>query len=171
MPEKTLEHSLYVHEPGVIYLARALPERMFDDKNAFEFFRGLDSAGNPLWGGITEKQPVFEDPNGVGWCFSAGYNHILRRYVLSTEHTVSKQGVMGVFDAPEPWGPWTTIRYYDESEYFGKSQVVQNVFFLCFPTKWLSRDGNEFTMVFTGAGNGKNNDSFNTVDGKFILKP
>jgi len=104
-PEKTFVDSLYVHKPGVIYLTRALPERMFDDKDAFEFFRGLDSAGNPLWGGITEKQPVFEDPNGVGWCFSVSYNHILRRYVLSTEHTVSKHGVMGVFDAPEPWGP------------------------------------------------------------------
>ena len=143
---------------------------MFEEKSAFEFFRGLNDAGQPLWGGIEAKQPVFQDANGAGWCLSAAYNPGLRRYLLSTQHDIDSHGVMGIFDAPEPWGPWTTVAYYDELSYLGKRKVVQNVFFLSFPTKWFSRDGTNFTMAFTGAGRGKNNDSFNTVQGHFLLK-
>jgi hypothetical protein len=40
---------------------------------------------------------------------------------------------------------------------------ANNVFFFSFAPKWFSRDGLHFTLVFTGGGNGKDNDSFNTV--------
>jgi hypothetical protein len=36
---------------------------------------------------------------------------------------------------------------------------------VAFAAKWL--DGNAFTLNFTGAGQGKDNDSFNTVRGMF----
>ncbi|MFC2076880.1 DUF4185 domain-containing protein, partial [candidate division KSB1 bacterium] len=163
--------SLTVNKPGRLYLARAKADGMFENKEAFEFFRGLDSEGSPRWGGINEKRAVFKDTNGVGWCLSACYNQGLGRYLLCTEHSASSTGMMGIFDAPEPWGPWSVVRYYDESDYFGKSRVVQNVFFLSFPTKWMNPDGSGFTMVFTGAGLGKNNDSFNAVGGEFNLRP
>jgi hypothetical protein len=169
--DKIESKSLTVHKTGKLYLVRAKPDLMFADKNAFEFFRGFNAAGRPLWGTIREKQAVFEDTNGVGWCLSACYNQGLQRYLLCTEHLVSSTGIMGIFDAPEPWGPWSLVSYYDELNYFGKRQVVQNVFFMSFPTKWMSQDGKGFTMAFTGAGLGKNNDSFNTVSGEFNLRP
>ena len=48
--------------------------------------------------------------------------------------------------------------------------MADNVFFFSFAPKWLSRDGRSFTLVFTGGGNGKNNDSLNTVRGTFRLQ-
>ena len=44
-----------------------------------------------------------------------------------------------------------------------------NIFFVAFATKWLSEDGRSFTLNFTGAGRGKDNDSFNTVSGTFTV--
>jgi hypothetical protein len=43
-----------------------------------------------------------------------------------------------------------------------------NVFFVAFAAKWP--DGKRFVLNFTDAGQGEDNDSFNTVQGRFILK-
>src|SRR5690606_40074440 len=57
------------------------------------------------------KRPVFTDAeNGVGWNLSVSYHPGLRRYLLCTQHTAIAEGNLGIFDAPEPWGPWTTVR-------------------------------------------------------------
>ena len=125
------------------------------------------------WGPLAAKKPVFENPEGTGWCVSASYNPGLKRYLLATEHTVSHASVMSLFDAPEPWGPWTTVKYWTEQDRFGQSRPgsqldwADNVFFFSFAPKWLSDDGRSFTLVFTGGGKGKNNDSLNTVRGTF----
>lgn len=169
------DYDLIVHQPGDIYLTRAKASEMESGREAYEWFRGLDSAGNPLWGDVTDKSPVFHDPNGVGWTISSHYNAGLGRYILSTEHTESSSGNQGIFDAPEPWGPWTTVKYWTPEDHFGESRPgdslpwENNVFFLDFPTKWISEDGKNFTMNFTGAGRSQNNDSFNTVAGHFEL--
>ena len=49
----------------------------------------------------------------------------------------------GVFDAPEPWGPWTTVTYvpaWDVNP--GETRS--------FPTKWMSADGKTLYLVFSG---------------------
>ncbi len=165
---------LIVHKPGIVYLARAPKNDLFSSKDKHQFYRGLGDDGNPLWGSVDQKQPVFEDPAGVGWCMSASYVPALNRVLLCTEHDASSQGTLGLFDAPTPWGPWTAVKYYDHSAPFGATRTGSdlpwrnNVFFGAFPAKWF--DGLNFTMNFTGAGQGKDNDSFNTVRGKFVLR-
>ena len=158
-----------VHKPGRIYLSR-VPTDQILKRSAHEFFAGLDTNKQPLWSlQVSNKYPVFEDRNGVGWCLSVSYNPGIGRYILCTEHDSSIEGIMGIFDAPQPWGPWTTVKYYDNDNFFGKNRVVKNVFFMSFATKWLSIDGKNFTLIFTGGGQGKNNDSFNTTRGSFAL--
>ena len=164
---KRVPESLIAHKPGRIYLARVEEDKIFDSRDNYQFFIGLDKNGSPKWGDISAKQPVFEDKNGTGWCMSVSYNPGFDRYILCTEHTESSKGNLGVFDAPEPWGPWTTVEYFDS---WGKGHIELNTFFWSYPTKWLSEDGQEFTLGFTGAGLGLNNDSFNTIRGRFILK-
>ena len=165
--KKTVQRSLIVHKPGMIFLARVHKSRIFESRDNYEFFVGLDKNGSPKWGGVSAKQPVFKDKNGTGWCMSVSYNPGLGRYILCTEHTESSKGNhLGVFDAPEPWGPWTTVEYIDG---WGKGHIELNAFFWNYPTKWLSKDGKKFTLVFTGAGGGFNNDSFNTVRGNFVF--
>ena len=175
----TMEHAgprgvgLIVHKPGALYLARVPETSLTRSKAAYQFYGGLDETGNPRWGNISQKQPVFEDPRGVGWCMSVHYNAGLQRYILCTEHGASHTGRMGIFDAPTPWGPWTTVAYWTQEDPFGRTRPGSdlpwrnNVFFVAFATKWLSEDGRSFTLNFTGGGRGKDNDSFNTVSGNF----
>jgi hypothetical protein len=160
----TGNHSFDVHKPGHIHLSRA-PRAALLERAAHEFFAGRDAAGKPKWSpNVADKQPVFVDPEGVGWNVSVSHHPGLRRCLLATEHGATHVGRFGLFDAPEPWGPWTTVAY---EENWGEGHVEVSAFFWSFPTKWLSTDGQRFTMVFTGKNS---NDSWNTVNGRFILR-
>ena len=167
---------LAVHQPGALFLARVRKTQMFDGRDAYEWFAGLTVDGRQSWGPLAGKKPVFEDPNGTGWCVSVSYNPGLGRYLLATEHGVTEASHIGIFDAPQPWGPWSTVKYWTAENPFGKSRPSgavewrENIFFVSFVLKWLSADGQNFTLSFTGAGRGKDNDSFNTVRGEFVLR-
>jgi len=151
---------LKVQKPGAIDLFRVDKDHLMQ-QGAYEFFGGLDGQGNPTWtSNLSARQPVFQDTTGVGWNVSVSYNAGIGRYLLCTEHQASFQGNLGIFDAPEPWGPWTTVAYVSNWEGFGAT------FFWNFANKWVSQDGTHFTMVFTGI---QSNDSWNTVPGSFTL--
>jgi len=155
---------LVAQKPGIIDLARVPADRILD-RSAWEFFKGASDDGKPLWTSVLfQRRAVFEDSNGVGWCMSVSYNAGLKRYMLCTEHTETHRGKLGIFDAPEPWGPWTTVAYYDN---WGQDFVPVNTFYWNFSNKWLSGDGKDFSLIFTGR---KQNDSWNVVRGVFVLK-
>jgi Domain of unknown function (DUF4185) len=168
----TARKAAELHVPGRIYLLR-VPERKIMKRGAYEFFSGFKD-GNPTWSeNIDDKKPVFFDDNGVGSPIGISFNPGLKKYMLSTEHSKPHSGMLGVFESANPWGPWSTVTYLTNETWFGYDNheaVPANCFFWCFPVKWISEDGNSATMVFTGGGRGKNNDSFNTVRVKF-LKP
>ena len=161
-----------LHIPGNIFLLRVRMDRLME-REAYEFFSGFKNQ-KPEWSkDVNAKKPVFSDMNGIGSPIGISYNSGLKRYLLTTEHSTPESGMIGVFDAPAPWGPWSTILYSNKETWFGHDNpdiIPANCFFWCFPTKWMSDDGRSSTMVFTGAGRGKNNDSFNTVNIKFILR-
>jgi hypothetical protein len=71
----------------------------------------------------------------VGWVLSVSYNPGLKRYVLMTDHTVVDRGNLGIFDAPAPWGPWTTALWLNESEgkQFGAGHIEPNTYFWNMP--------------------------------------
>ncbi|GIX02987.1 MAG: hypothetical protein KatS3mg112_1924 [Thermogutta sp.] len=93
--------------------------------------------------------PVFQHP---GHCWRSGitYNTALKRYIWF--HVYPKQtrgdgapaaGGCGVYDAPEPWGPWTTVFHTEQWDMDpGESG--------CFPTKWMARTGESMWLVFSG---------------------
>ncbi|MFC4871665.1 DUF4185 domain-containing protein [Negadavirga shengliensis] len=157
--------------PGNIYLLRVNKKKIMT-REAYEFFAGFNGE-DPVWmKNIDAKKPVFTDKNGVGTPVGINYNAGLKRYFLSTEHDKPESGRIGVFDAPNPWGPWSTVVYTTDETWFGHDNpetVPPNCFFWCFPTKWISKDGESANMVFTGAGGGKDNDSFNTVRVDYLL--
>ena len=155
---------LEVQIPGDIMLMRVLRTHI-TDRSQYQFFTGLDDERQPKWSGdIRQARPVFEDKNGVGWNLSVSYNPGLQRYFLMTEHTASMQGNIGVFEAEEPWGPWFTVYY---GKFADETEIQQSTFYYNFSNKWLSEDGLDFVMVFTGVGE---NDSWNTVTGRFVLR-
>jgi hypothetical protein len=63
------------------------------------------------------------------------------------------------------WGPWTVVAYDDR---WGQGHVEVSAFYWSFPAKWQGPDGRRATMVFTGKNS---NDSWNTVEGTFVLRP
>lgn len=153
---------LSVQKPGEITLMRA-PKESVMDRSKYEFYQGTDSTGNPVWTtDLTRKKPVFYNPDGVGWNTSASYNPGLNRYLLITQHNKSFSGSIGIFDAPHPWGPWTTVLYTNN---FGAGNIPQKTFFFNFSNKWLSADGKQFVLIFTGIDE---LDSWNVVKGSFI---
>jgi hypothetical protein len=143
-------------------LARAPRERLAD-RAAYEFFAGLDGAGQPRWTARIEgRGAVFTHP---GNCYRGGvtYDPGLRRYLWCQVLPESTnpggprfQGGFGIYDAPEPWGPWTTV-YYAPTWDVGPGESSS------LPTKWMSGDGRSAWLVFSG------NDTFAVRHAEFLL--
>ncbi|MEO1393544.1 MAG: DUF4185 domain-containing protein [Cyanobacteria bacterium J06634_5] len=151
---------LAVQKPGEIALMRVSKTGILD-RSQYAFFSGINEDGDPVWSPELERRsPAFTDQNGVGWTTSVSYNPALQRYFLMTEHDKTFESNLGIFDAPEPWGPWTTVLY----DRLNTDDIEQTAFFYNFANKWLSEDGKDFVLVFTGI---KSNDSWNTVEGRF----
>lgn len=122
-----------------LVLAR-VPRRRIRERSAYEFFVRLD-AGRPVWSPrIEERGPVFHYP---GHCqrVDALYNPGLGRYLLALGYNHS--GGWGLFDAPHPWGPWTTVFHTD---YWGLGDTHG----YRLPAKWISPDGRTLHLVFSG---------------------
>ncbi|MCF8224814.1 MAG: DUF4185 domain-containing protein [Bacteroidales bacterium] len=154
-----------ISKPGKIYLARVLKDYILD-KSKYEYFAGINDS-TVLWSNaVDDKKPVFiNEIDGVGWNLSVSYNKPLQRYFLMTEHTETIAGYHGIFDAPTPWGPWTTAEYVN-----GNWLDYGSTFFRCFSNKWLSMNGKDFVMIFTGTNMDGNNDAWNLIEGSFIQK-
>lgn len=152
-----------VHKPGEIALLR-VPAEGIEDPGRYEHFAGLGEDGAPRWTpDPSERAPVFEDAaNGAGRT-SVTYNEGLGRYLLATEHTESHAGHLGLFEAPEPWGPWRTVSF---GQAFGRGTLDPTTFYWAFANKWTSDDGTRFVLVFSGTGD---NDAWNSVEGRFVL--
>ncbi len=146
--------------PGAIILMRAPRDRLME-RAAYTFFAGMDAGGEPRWSvDAADRKAVFADPNGVRLA-SAAYNPSLGRYLLTTEHAPKGSGNIGIFDAAEPWGPWTTVLYEDG---WGSGHVPPTTFFVNFAPKWWGNGGKDFVLAFSGDGT---LDSWNTVEGSF----
>ena len=154
---------LNCQKPGFIDLAR-VPRDQILNREAYTFFGGLKN-GKPQWtNDISKREPVFQNRDGVGWCMNVSFNSGLGRYMLTTEHTETHRGNISIFDAPEPWGPWTTVYY---AQNWGDGHIPLNTFFWNFSNKWMSADGKNFTLIFTGR---RENDSFNLIRGRFVTE-
>jgi hypothetical protein len=125
--------SAYESDNGLI-LARA-PKDRIRDRAACEFH-----TGDGQWSHDAARyEPVFRYP---GNCqrVDAVYDPGLRRYLLAVSY--DHNGNWGLFDAPEPWGPWTTVLH--------RQWDVANTHGYRLPAKWISADGRTLTPVFSG---------------------
>ena len=146
--------------PTETYLAR-VPRDRLKDRSAYEFYQRLGRDGRPRWtAALPERQAVFADPNGRRLS-KVVYNAALKRYLATAAG--GQVGQLAVFDAPEPWGPWTTVAYEDNWGGLGTTEALE----YDLPTKWISADGKTVWCVFSSAGV---LDSFNLVRGTLRLK-
>jgi hypothetical protein len=130
-------------------LAR-VPQEKIKDRDAYEFFRGLDDRGQPVWTrDIKQRGAVF---SRAGKCYRSGvtYNAGVKRYLwcqtLPEEGTKPTRYGLSIYDAPEPWGPWTQA-YRSEPWDVDAGETCS------FPTRWMSEDGKTLHLVFSGDDN------------------
>lgn len=133
-----------------IWLGRVSKDHL-GDRSKYTYFKGMDASGNAKWtSDFAAKQPVFRDPGKMIWHLSVSYNAGLNRYLLSKPHFVEGDrkwqdvASLGIFDAPNPWGPWTTVTYEDN---FVDSKAKFNYIL---PTKFMSKDGKTMWMAWSG---------------------
>jgi hypothetical protein len=127
-----------------------VPKDRIRELEAYEYFVRLDPQGEPVWSSkLADRGAIFEHP---GRCYRSGitYNPALKRYIWSqilpeSEHEQGMrfQGGFGVYEAPEPWGPWRTV-YFANNWDVGPGETSS------FPTKWMSDDGKTMWLVFSG---------------------
>jgi CubicO group peptidase (beta-lactamase class C family) len=143
---------VYSHDADSAYqaadrfvLAR-VPKDQIRNREAYELFKATNTAGQPVWTqNLQERGSVFAQP---GRCYrsTVSYNPALRRYLwcqtLPGEDPRTRGG-FGIYDAPEPWGPWTTV-YFTEQWDVGPGETS------AFPTKWIGHDGRTLYLVFSG---------------------
>ncbi len=135
-----------------LILARAPKDRL-RDQAAWQFYAGM-SGGQPVWTrDIAGRKAVFEY---AGRCerTDAVYHPVLKRYLLAVSY--NHEGAWGIFEAPEPWGPWNTL-FHTEDWGLGPTHGYR------LPSKWFSQDGKSIWLVFSGRrGPGLHYDAFCT---------
>lgn len=147
---------IYSHDSESAYepadrmvLARAPRDRL-PERGAWEFLAGVDEPDHPQWtSDVSRRGGVFLH---AGSCYRSGvtYNPAIRRYLWCQVLPHSRdergprfEGGFGIYDAPEPWGPWTTA-YFTRHWDVGPGETCS------LPTKWMSDDGRTVHLVFSG---------------------
>ncbi|MBI2949151.1 MAG: DUF4185 domain-containing protein, partial [Verrucomicrobia bacterium] len=147
---------VYSHDSDSAYtpadrmvLAR-VPKNRIRERGAYEFLQGVNKENEPSWTrNIEARGSVFDHPQN---CYRSGvtFNTALKRYLwcqilpASTHPQGTRfQGGFGIYDAPEPWGPWTTA-FFAPTWDVGPGECAS------FPTKWMSADGTVLHLVFSG---------------------
>ncbi len=143
------------YRPGdAVVLARAPRDRL-REQAAWEFYAGRDAQGRPRWSATAaDRAPVLRLP---GRChrLSVSYCAPWKRYLLVMTLPPGRlkhdggagdlrfQGGLALFDAPEPWGPWTTVHYrthWDAAP--GESARL--------PTAWMDPQGRDAWLLHSG---------------------
>lgn len=126
-----------------LVLAR-VPKDKIRVRSAYEFFSQLNDVGQPSWTkDIKQRGAVFSH---FGKCqrVDTVYNPGLKRFLMALGFNF--EGGWGIFDAPNPWGPWTTV-FYTEKWDLGKTHGYR------LPSKWISDNGKTMYLVFSGIAN------------------
>lgn len=130
-----LERYVFVYSPdtpsaynfGDHVILMRVPRDQIRVKPAYEFFAGNDAEGQPTWSpDMDRRRPVFIYPGGCNR-MSVTYNAPLQRYLLTMRSGARQRGPtrrpedqkrhhFGIYDAPQPWGPWTTVYWTDHFE-------------------------------------------------------
>jgi hypothetical protein len=152
--------------PADRFVLMRVPKDRVKDRAAWEFLQRVDD-GQPVWtDDIARRGSVFTH-GGNSLRSGMTYNAPLKRYLWWQHLPLAEgskdrgdtrfEGGFGVYDAPEPWGPWTTA-YFTRQWDVGPGEHGD------FPAKWISKDGLTVHLVFSG------DDTFSVRRGVLKLK-
>jgi hypothetical protein len=169
------------------YLARVSKHHVLQ-RDAYRYFAGVDAKGRPVWSDDRKQmQPVFTDrnPSQLSTLESAIYNPGIRRYIATAQGAYI--GQTSFYDAPQLWGPWTTISYNNIDPQTGAGgwanlgKAGGGSLGVHIVNAWTSADGSSLWMTYSSDGKapadalfpppGTMLDSFNLVRAHLALKP
>lgn len=151
----------YWENSDYLLLGRA-PWHALLERDAWEFYLALDRQNQPIWTHEDgQAAPVFQYP------LMTGENHVvynpgIQRYIMGSYGFIDEQGMprpyhaaglwphsalrsqLTLYEAPEPWGPWSLFHIDDDWGTYGDYQPN-------FPAKWISPDGKTLLMVSSGS--------------------
>jgi CubicO group peptidase (beta-lactamase class C family) len=135
----SLDGSSCYHSYDQLVMARVQKQKI-RDRRAYEFFQRMDGTGRPIWTKDIDLQGAVFEYRGRIQRIDAVYHPGIKRYLLTVGFGLTGGG-WGIFDAPEPWGPWSTA-FITEHWGLGDTQSYR------LPSKWI----NDATMylVFSG---------------------
>jgi hypothetical protein len=143
---------VYSHDADSAYVAAdrmvlaRVPKDKLRERGAFEFFSGVNETGEPRWTKeVGQRAALFEHAKK---CYrsTVSYHAATKRYLwcqILPGDDPRFRGGLGIFDAPEPWGPWTTV-FYSEAWDVGPGETCS------LPTKWMKENGRSLHLVFSG---------------------
>lgn len=164
------DHYVYLYSPDSdsayvpadrFVLAR-VPKHGIANRSAWEFFVQADGKTVRWSKSIEERGAVFVNP---GNCYRIGvtYHEGLKRYLWVQVLPQSRhpqgprfQGGFGIYEAPEPWGPWSTVFHTVDWD-MGPGETAS------FPSKWFEAGGRTAHLVFSG------NDAFSVRKARLEL--
>lgn len=152
--------------PADRFILMRVPKNRITEKKAWEFFKRTGKVGQAIWTSYPEQRGAIFYHADCCLRSAMTYNTPLRRYLWWQQVPAPKgsadrgdtrfEGGFGVYDAPEPWGPWSTV-FYTEKWDVGPGEHGD------FPAKWISEDGLELYLVFSGE------DSFSVRKATLVL--
>jgi hypothetical protein len=140
--------------PADRFVLLRAPKDALTARASWEFFARLDDGGQPVWTRDFAKRGTVFEHRGACLRSAMTYNAPLKRYlwwqqlpqppgVTNDRGDTRFTGGFAVYDAPEPWGPWTTAYFTGEWD-VGPGEHAD------FPSKWMSPDGRKLHLVFSG---------------------
>ncbi len=126
-------------------LAR-VPRHRLRDQEAYEYFAQRDSTGRAHWTADIQQRGAVFTLRDRCYRSSVVYSQALRRYLwcqTRLDGDPGRHGGFAIYDAPDPWGPWT-VAYQTDNWDVGAGESCS------LPTKWMSADGLQVHLVFSG---------------------
>lgn len=128
------------------FVMARVPKDKLRDRAAYEFFVRVDSAGQPVWSKQVSERGAAFTHSGACYRSSISYHPGLKRYLwcqTGAGNDTRFKGGFAIYDAPEPWGPWT-VAFQTEDWDVGPGESMH------LPPKWFSADGSTIHLVFSG---------------------
>lgn len=139
--------------PADRFILMRVPKNRIAERRCWEYFERINDTGDPVWSNDYSRRGTVFRNAGASLRSAMTYCAPLRRYLWWQQIPAPKgsadrgdtrfEGGFAVYDAPEPWGPWSTA-FYTEHWDVGPGEHGD------FPTKWMSKDGRELYLVFSG---------------------
>jgi len=145
--------SAYEPADGIV-LARA-PVADATDPTAYQYFAGLDDDVPRFSADVAARQPVIVRRAGCER-LDVVWQRDLGRYLMTVSY--GHRGGWGIYDAPQPWGPWTMV-WTTPDWGLGETHGYR------LPLAWWGPAPEAFRLVFSGRGE---NDAFCVRRGELV---